>query len=366
DVGVLEQAVRDLQRGDVDPALDDDVLLAPGDVDVAVLVAPREIAVAEPVLRNRYHLVRSLPVGRGELAPADDHLTLVARRQLPSGLVEDAQTNVEGRPAGRAELPVTGRIAAHEARLGTAGQLHDRDAVGLLELLVLVDGERRGARGHEAERRQVGLRHAHRTRQQHVDHGRNSDGYRHAMAAQPLEEPRLRELLREHQGGTGQEARSDRQDLRRGPAEGADVEDRVAFAELEPVDRGLAHGVVRLVRPDGALRGVGRARRVVDQRPVRARGTRSNGGIRYGGQGGGTGCGGGGGGAARRARGTRSNGGIRYGGQAGEQVVGRRGRRVPGAEGDPRRAARRERTRVDGQVLAPEHGPGRHVVQDLA
>src|SRR5207253_7029680 len=48
DVRMLEQAIRDLERGDVDPALDDDVLLAAGDVDVAFLVAPREIAVAKP------------------------------------------------------------------------------------------------------------------------------------------------------------------------------------------------------------------------------------------------------------------------------------------------------------------------------
>jgi 4-hydroxy-3-polyprenylbenzoate decarboxylase len=36
---MLEQAVRQLERRDVD-AFDDDVLLAPGDVDVAVVVAP--------------------------------------------------------------------------------------------------------------------------------------------------------------------------------------------------------------------------------------------------------------------------------------------------------------------------------------
>src|SRR5437016_9117614 len=66
-VGMLEQAVRELQRGDVDAALDDDVLLPSRDVDVAVGVAAGEVAVAEAVLRNRHQLLRAVPVRRGEL-----------------------------------------------------------------------------------------------------------------------------------------------------------------------------------------------------------------------------------------------------------------------------------------------------------
>src|SRR5206468_7609037 len=128
---------------DVDAALDDDVLLAAGDVDEAVLVPTRQIAIAEAVLGNRHEPVRPLPVGRRELTPADDHLALLAGRQLPAGIVQDAQTNVERRPADRAELALTRRVAAHEAGLGAAGELHDRDAVGLLELQVLLDGEGR-------------------------------------------------------------------------------------------------------------------------------------------------------------------------------------------------------------------------------
>jgi hypothetical protein len=45
---MLEQAVRDLQRRDVDAALDDDVLLPPGDVDVAVGVPAGEAPVWKP------------------------------------------------------------------------------------------------------------------------------------------------------------------------------------------------------------------------------------------------------------------------------------------------------------------------------
>jgi hypothetical protein len=47
---VLEQAVRDVERGDVHAAHDDDVLLAAGDVDVAFVVLPGEVAVSEAVL----------------------------------------------------------------------------------------------------------------------------------------------------------------------------------------------------------------------------------------------------------------------------------------------------------------------------
>ena len=271
DVGMLEQAVRDLERGDVDPALDDDVLLAAGDVDVAFLVAPREIAVAEPILRNRHELVRALPVRRGELPSADDHLALLAGRELASGVVQNAHAHVQGRPPDGAELAMPGMVATHEAGLGAAGELHDRDAVGLLELHVLVDGERRGRRGHEAKRRQIRVRHGHRPGEEHVDHGRDADADRDPILAQPVEEARLRELAREHERGPGQHRRPDREDLGRGPAEVTVVEDRVGLADLEPVDRGLAHGVVRLVGPDRTLRRIGRARGVVDQGPVRPR-----------------------------------------------------------------------------------------------
>src|SRR5207249_7770617 len=140
DVRMLEQAIRDLERGDVDPALDDDVLLAAGDVDVAFLVAPREIAIAEPILRNRHELVRALPVRRGELPSADDHLALLAGRELEAGVVQNAHAHVQGRPPDGAWLAMPGMVATHEAGLGTAGELHDLDAVGLLELQMLGDG----------------------------------------------------------------------------------------------------------------------------------------------------------------------------------------------------------------------------------
>src|SRR2546422_435443 len=88
DVGVLEQAVRDLERGVVDAALDDDVLLAPGDVDVALFVLPGEVAVPESILRYWHELVRPVPIGRRELATADDHLALLPPRHLATRVVE--------------------------------------------------------------------------------------------------------------------------------------------------------------------------------------------------------------------------------------------------------------------------------------
>src|SRR5207302_11012448 len=107
DVGMLEQAVRDLERGDVDPALDDDVLLAAGDIDVAFIVSPREIAVAEPILRNWHELVRPLPVRRGELPSADDHLALLPGRDLTAGAGQTSHAHGQGRPPGGAELAVS-------------------------------------------------------------------------------------------------------------------------------------------------------------------------------------------------------------------------------------------------------------------
>src|SRR5215510_31963 len=154
DVRMLEQAVGNLERGDVDAALDDDVLLAAGDVDVALVVPARQIAVAKAVLGNRHELVRALPVRGGELPPVDDHLALFARRKLAAGVVEDAHAHVERGLPDRAELAAPWMVTAHEARLGAAGELDDLDPVALLELQVLVDRERRGRRGHLAQRRQ--------------------------------------------------------------------------------------------------------------------------------------------------------------------------------------------------------------------
>ena len=79
------------------------------------------------------------------------------------------------------------------------------------------------------------------------------------------------------------------------------VENRVGLADLEAIDGRLAHGVVRLVSPDRALRRVRRTGRVVDQRPVRP-------------------------GRPRR------DGRVRGAPQSAEEIVGGRTRRVPGSE----------------------------------
>src|SRR5262249_61981318 len=93
-VRVLGPAIGELQRRDVDAALDDDVLLASRDVDVAVRIAPGEITVAEAVLGNRHQAVRALPVRGGELTAADHHLALLAGWHLATCVVENAHAHV--------------------------------------------------------------------------------------------------------------------------------------------------------------------------------------------------------------------------------------------------------------------------------
>src|SRR5207253_6069205 len=95
----------------------------------------------------------------------------------------------------------------------------------------------------------------------------------------------------------------------------------------EPVDWGLAHGVVRLVGPDRALWRVGRAGRVIDQRPVRP-------------------C---------RPRG---DGRAGLSGEAHEEIVSGGGRRIPRPEREPRRSAGAERAGIAGARAAPEDGVG--------
>src|SRR3989442_1188603 len=53
DVGMLEQRALDLRRVDVLAAGDDQVLLAVDDVEVSLVVAPREVAAVEPAARER-------------------------------------------------------------------------------------------------------------------------------------------------------------------------------------------------------------------------------------------------------------------------------------------------------------------------
>src|SRR5262249_57545808 len=94
-----------------------------------------------------------------------------------------------------------------------------------------------GGRGHEGWGRKGGCGQWDRLGQKHVDDGRDADGDRDAMVVQPVEEARLRKLAREDERGARLHRRPDRQDLRRGPAEVAVVEDRVALPALEPVPR---------------------------------------------------------------------------------------------------------------------------------
>jgi len=182
---------------------------AAGDVDVALVVGAARDRRCESRPEDRHELVRPLPVGRGELPPADDHLAFLAGRKLMAGVVEDLHAHVEGRASDRAQLAVPGMIAAHEACLGAAGELYDRNAIRLFELEVLVDRERRGARRHERSSREIRLGHRDRLREQHVDDGRDPDGDRDAVVAEPLEEARLRELACEDERGAGQHGRPD-------------------------------------------------------------------------------------------------------------------------------------------------------------
>src|SRR5207249_11999435 len=83
------------------------------------------------------------PVRGGELTPADDHLALLARGDVAARVVEDAHAHVERGTTDGAVTAVARMIAAHEPRLGAAGELHDGNAVRLLEFAVLLERQRR-------------------------------------------------------------------------------------------------------------------------------------------------------------------------------------------------------------------------------
>src|SRR5262245_65949549 len=88
----LHQDGVDLERRDVDAAADDELLLAAGDVQIAVGVEEAEIAGADasPAVDADHTIVRQVAIGivgtAAELDAAD-----LAGRQHPSGVIHDAQ-----------------------------------------------------------------------------------------------------------------------------------------------------------------------------------------------------------------------------------------------------------------------------------
>ncbi len=108
------QHVLDLEGVDVAAAADDRVLDAPGDVQVAVLIKPAEVAEVRPAVFGVRRLVLA-PVTRLHERPAHADLALLAGPDRAAVGIADQQLGaVVGRPT------VVQRFSAGSSGLGTA------------------------------------------------------------------------------------------------------------------------------------------------------------------------------------------------------------------------------------------------------
>ena len=253
-VGVAGQHVVDLERGDVDPAPDDHVLGAPGDVQEPVPVEIAEIAGLEPGPADRHDLAAFQQIGGCVLGAADLDLSHLSRGGGPAVPVHDPEVLVEPGRADAADAPFADMVARDHAALAHPVELHELDSVGLLEALVLGDHQRRGRGAHEADAVEALARRRTPTVEQHVHHRRHADRHAGPVIGDPVEEPAVREMAGEDDGAARHQHRHHGQHVGRGPAEGAVFQDPVRRAELPHVDRLVGDPEIVAVVVDHPLR----------------------------------------------------------------------------------------------------------------
>src|SRR5690606_4358612 len=124
----------DLARRDLLAAAIDDLLLAAGDGEIALLVEDAEIAGAEPAVGEAFLIgLGVVLVARRDIGSPDYHLALGAGRQPRAVVGHDRDIRTGGDPdRARLARPRRQRIGRHLVRrLGHAVALDDRRAEGL-------------------------------------------------------------------------------------------------------------------------------------------------------------------------------------------------------------------------------------------
>jgi len=100
DAGVLKQGALDLLGADVGAVVDDDLLFAPAEEEVALLIGSHHIAGVEPpVAEGPLGRAWVVPVADGGRGSVDPQAAFAAHRQLLAVIVSD------GQPDGRNDLP---------------------------------------------------------------------------------------------------------------------------------------------------------------------------------------------------------------------------------------------------------------------
>ncbi len=165
----------DLRRVHVHAARDQHVLLPPGDVVEALLVAAGEIARVEPAvgIQRRRGRLRVVPVALADVRPAQPQLAHLVGRRLGAVRQRRAGLGEHHRLADRALLPhrlLDGHREAVHADLGQAVALLE-DHAALLVRLDDVERQRGAAADQPAHVRQVDRLELRRLHQELVDRG---------------------------------------------------------------------------------------------------------------------------------------------------------------------------------------------------
>ena len=141
------------------------------------------------------------------------------------------------RPTDRAVAPPLARDCRDPAGLARSIALRDRNAEALFEAPPFLDRERSGARGEEAQRRQiVAIRRAVAV-EQDVDRGGVAGGHGDAMLAHMREEAAGGELLRHHQRRAAIDRHQRAEELRRCPVERPEIIQTIVCGDAEAIGR---------------------------------------------------------------------------------------------------------------------------------
>src|SRR5208282_4779545 len=169
---------------------------------------------------------------------ADLDVADLARGQRAAFAVDDGGAEIRQGLACGTQAPQLAGAAGDPAGLARAVALRQPDAEARLEALPFVRQERRRARDHETEMRELRTLGTGLALQQHIDDGRIAGGNRRPQSRDVGKKSRAREFPAEEQRGTPAERRERAQDLRGGPIERAVIVEPVLRSDAECARRG--------------------------------------------------------------------------------------------------------------------------------
>ena len=102
---MAEQDPLDLDRGDVGPAADDDILLAADEPQLVALALPHQVTAVVPAIACRIvDAIRRDPIAHGHVGTTNKELTDLASRHIPAFIVHETNLRARRNPSDRPRL----------------------------------------------------------------------------------------------------------------------------------------------------------------------------------------------------------------------------------------------------------------------